>query len=72
VLLKDTIGCTINGEVIPFRSSVDPTGTPPALFSGFKKVNELGWDKYGYVTITQTQPLPITVLAITGTLVTGD
>ena len=71
VLLKDTIGCTVNGEVIPFRAG-DPMGTPPALFSGFKKVNELGWDKYGYVTITQTQPLPITVLAITGTLVVGE
>jgi hypothetical protein len=71
VLLKDTIGCTINGEVIPFRAG-DPMGSPPALFSGFKKVNELGWDKYGYVTVTQAQPLPITVLAITGVLVVGE
>ena len=71
VLLKDTIGCTINGEVIPFRAG-DPMGSPPALFSGFKKVNEMGWDKYGYVTITQAQPLPITVLAITGVLVVGE
>ena len=32
----------------------------------------LGWDREGQVTIEQTQPLPLTVLGITGTLMVID
>lgn len=72
VKLKDTIGCTINGETIPWRAAGDPMGVANTLFSGIKRATQLGWDTEGQVTITQTQPLPITVLAVTGTIAVGD
>ena len=41
-------------------------------FTGDKRVSNLGWDREGQIEIKQTQPLPMTVLGITGTLVTSD
>jgi len=32
----------------------------------------LGWDRDGQIVIEQTQPLPMTVLGITGTLMVID
>jgi hypothetical protein len=72
VRLHETVGVTINGDQIPFRSSSTPVGQNIPEFTGDKKVTNLGWDTDGQVTIEQTQPLPMTVLGITGTLVTSD
>jgi len=72
VKLKDTIGVKINGEIIPWRAAGDPMGVANALFTGNKRVTKLGWDNEGEVIITQEQPLPITVLAVTGTIAVGD
>ena len=72
VRLKDTQGVTINGETVPWRAAGDPMGVAPPHFTGDKIVQNLGWDTDGYVTITQTQPCHIEVLAITGTLLVGD
>ena len=72
VRLHETVGVTINGDQIPFRSSATPVGQNIPEFTGDKKVTNLGWDTDGQVTIEQTQPLPMTVLGITGTLVTSD
>ena len=47
-------------------------GQPIPLFTGDKRVSNLGWDRKGQVTIEQNQPLPLTVLGITGTIVTSD
>jgi len=72
VRLYKTVGVTINGDQIPFRSSASKMGQNIPQFTGDKRVTNLGWDREGQVTIKQTQPLPMTVLGVTGTLVTSD
>ncbi len=72
VRLFETVGATVNDDQIPFRTSATPMGEPISSFTGDKKVSNLGWDTQGQIVIQQTQPLPMTVLAITGTLVTSD
>ena len=72
VRLHESVGVTINNDQLPFRSSADEMGQPIPQFTGDKRVSNLGWDKEGQITIQQTQPLPLTVLAITGTLVNSD
>ena len=72
VRLHKTVGITVNGDQIPFRTSSTPVGENIPEFTGDKKVTNLGWGTEGQITIEQTQPLPMTVLAITGTLVTSD
>ena len=72
VRLHESVGVTINNDQLPFRSSADEMGQPIPEFTGDKRVSNLGWDKEGQITIQQTQPLPLTVLAITGTLVNSD
>ena len=72
VRLYNTVGATVNGDQIPFRTSASPMGQPISSFTGDKRVSNLGWDREGQVTVQQTQPLPMTILGITGTLVTSD
>ena len=72
VRLYKTVGATVNGDQIPFRTSASKMGQPISSFTGDKRVSNLGWDRDGQVTIQQTQPLPMTILGITGTLVTSD
>jgi hypothetical protein len=71
VRLLDTVGATINGDQLPFRSSADEMGQPIPAFTGDKRVTNLGWDRSGQITIQQTQPLPITILGIAGSLKTS-
>lgn len=74
VKLLDTLGMKLGTksgeEIIPFRTAADCMGSAPALFSGDKEIGHLGWDD-GKVIVRQTQPLPSTVLAITGILDVG-
>ena len=72
VRLHKTVGVKINGDQVPFRTSSTPTSQSIPVFTGDKKVTNLGWDKDGQIVIEQTQPLPMTVLGISGTLVTSD
>lgn len=72
VRLHETVGATVNDDQIPFRTSATAMGQPIPTFTGDKRVTNLGWDRDGQIVIEQTQPLPMTVLAITGTLVTSD
>ena len=72
VRLLNTVGVKINGDQLPFRSSADEMGEPIPQFTGDKRVTNLGWNREGQVTIKQEQPLPLTVLAITGTQTTSD
>jgi len=72
VRLFETVGVTINDDQVPFRSSSTPVGQNIPPFTGDKRVTNTGWDREGKITIEQTQPLPMTVLGITGTLVTSD
>ena len=72
VRLLKSVGVTINGDQLPFRTSATPMGQDIPEFTGDKRVSNLGWDREGQIEIKQTQPLPMTVLGITGTLVTSD
>ena len=72
VRLYKSVGLSVNGDQIPFRSSSTPMGQDIAEFTGDKRVSNLGWNTEGQIEIEQTQPLPMTVLGITGTLVTSD
>jgi len=65
VALLDTVGCTINDEELAFRAGGAPLDEAVEPFTGAKKVNQTGWGE-GIVEVKQTQPLPITVLAIFG------
>ena len=52
-------------DIIPFRDSSDLMDSPPALFTGEKKVAfPKGYETEGRVKIVQEQPLPMTLLAI--------
>jgi hypothetical protein len=60
-------------EVISFRTSSDPMDSPPALFTGDKRVKfNRGYTREPRVTTVQDQPLPMTVLCILPRLVTFD
>lgn len=72
VLLDKSIGCEVNGEVVPFRTFGERVlDQPVPLFSGWKKARHLGWENTG-VKIKQTQPLPFTVLAIAKKVTIND
>lgn len=73
-----TLGANVGSEegaidTIPFRTPSDPMGSAPPLFTGDKIVPfPGGWDRHGYIRITQEQPLPLTVLAIEPLVSTND
>ena len=67
--LYKTLGFSIgddgNVEMQSFRNTSDVMNSPPALFSGDKKVPFRGkWDRVSSIRIEQNQPLPLTVLGI--------
>lgn len=72
VRFKDTVGAYLNTDELQFRSASDSLDDPPPIFSGDKKVPNMGWDTDGYVTIEQRQPLPQTVTMLSGVLEVGD
>lgn len=60
-------------DTLPFRTSADPMGDPPALFTGDKSVVwNGGYEREGYMYFRQDQPLPFTLLGIFPQLVTQD
>ena len=49
----------------PFRNTADDMDSSPPLFTGDKEIPIMArYSKEGNVTIKQTQPLPMTVLAL--------
>ena len=72
VRLLNTTGVKINGDQLPFRTSSTPMSSGIGLFTGDKRVTNLGWDRDGIIEIKQEQPLPLTVLGIHGTLTVSD
>jgi hypothetical protein len=64
-----TVGGRINNEWITYPPSPLDTLVP---FTGDRQVSYQGWDTEGRITIKQTQPYPMTLLAIFGELSTGD
>ncbi len=69
VRLLETIGGTVQGELLTF--SPDPLDTK-TLFEGDREVTNVGWDTVGRVEVKQTQPYPMKLLAIFGTLSFGE
>ena len=71
--LHQSSGLKINGKSVPnksFGSSV--LGQAPEAFTGIKSLPILGYSKTAQVTVTQTDPLPLTLLGLTVELqVTG-
>jgi hypothetical protein len=64
VRLYQSLGATVQGETVPFRTLDDPMDQPPALFDGDKEVDTYGWDTDAFITIEQTNPLPCEVTAV--------
>lgn len=74
VLFKDTTGCTVNGNVIPFRG-LEPENldAPAPLFTGPKRIENLGWERgESSIVIEQSQPLPFHLLSVTRKLTVND
>jgi hypothetical protein len=69
--LSITVGST--RETVTFRKTSDRMDQPPPLFTGDVRVAGLqGIDRDKRVTIEQTQPLPATVLLLSGVLSVGS
>lgn len=62
--LQDTMGAEINGKPVAFRAVGDDIGEPVPLFTGDKRVHNLGWDSDTTVTIEQKLPRPFTLLGV--------
>ena len=62
-----------NMERVPFRTSADPMDQGIPAFTGDKEVEFRGdYDTDGFMTVRQTQPLPLTILSLYPRLVTND
>jgi hypothetical protein len=73
VRLYNSIGCKVENEQVPFRKfGAGILDKPVAPFTGDKKVDILGWARGKQLTIKQTQPLPLCVLAIIKRVTVGD
>lgn len=68
VRLLNTVGCHINGTELAFRRPTDPMSGPIAQWTEDVHIENLGYDRRGAILIEQRQPLPITVLAVFGSL----
>jgi hypothetical protein len=73
VRLDNSLGCFVDDEEIPFRSSQDLMDTPPPIFTGDHKLSpSLTRGSLGSIKVQQKQPLPLTVVAVFGTLGIGE
>jgi hypothetical protein len=72
VRVIDTQGITINGQLVPARSTLDLMDAAPAAVPTDIDVENLGWDKDARITIVQANPLPAYIVCVFGDLVTGD
>lgn len=64
--LHETVGLTINDRPLPIRSPLDLMDTAIPVFSGIRTAQLDGWSEEGQITMTQSRPLPATVLALFG------
>ena len=72
VRLFESIGVTINGELVEFRTPDDLMDEGIGVCSEDAVVSNLGRDSDARITIEQTQPLPFTVICFFGTIDIGD
>jgi len=69
IRLWRSLGCYVGTEttndVVMFRNSSMSMDSAPTLFTGDKELSfPVGWNKNAQVYVTQSQPLPLNVLAI--------
>lgn len=69
-----TIGCLVNGKVIPFRNfGVEALDQPLELYTGDHRIESLGWDRNeAKILIEQRQPLPFHLLCVIQKLTAND
>ena len=72
VLVDKTGAVTINDELIPLRDVADLENTAVPLKTKSVRMADLRADEFGQITITSSDPLPLTVLAITGDVEVAD
>lgn len=64
--LHESSGLKINGKALPTKSfGANVLGQAPESFTGIKTLPVLGYSKTAQVTVTQTDPLPLTLLGLT-------
>jgi hypothetical protein len=70
VRLRDTIGCSINYQRVPFKKlGLDALDRTPAPFTGDKEAGNLGWSKgVAQTVIQQTDPYPFHLLSVVTSL----
>ena len=64
LILNKTIGISVDGQRISLYRSSDDISQPPAQVTGIRQVYLRGWDRNPQITITQTQPFPVTLLGM--------
>lgn len=62
---------TLNGEILPTRNTDDEMDKKVSLFSGFLEYGPLDWSNTSQLTLTNSEPLPILITGITGTIDSG-
>lgn len=74
VRLLSSLGCEIEGQIVPFRHFGSAVlDTPIPAFTGDKRIELLGWAKSGgQITIKQSQPLPLHVLSVIRKITVND
>jgi hypothetical protein len=59
---------TVNGQAKPTRSGGDNMDESVPLFTGDLEYSAIDWDATGQLTITDSQPLPVHLIGIFGTI----
>ena len=71
--LYETLGIAVNGKQLVFRTGGDPMDSAPPSFTGQFDITNLGWKEAdASITITQEQPLGMTLISLTGELSVND
>jgi len=71
--LYETLGIAVNGKQLVFRTGGDPMDSGPPTFTGQFDITNLGWkESDASITITQEQPLGMTLISLTGELSVND
>lgn len=66
--VQNTASLVLQNEKIPWRQPHMPQNQGPAVFTGDRVVNALGYDTYGMISFVVPDPLPCTIIAVYGTL----
>jgi hypothetical protein len=71
--IYQTLGISVNGTQLVFRTGGDPMDSSPPVFTGQHDITNLGWkESDSSITIKQEQPLGMTLISITGELNVND